>query len=216
MNAAEIISRARANPEKFAELVGIILGDGSLSKYSKINHYRLKVTLDSRESEYIQYVMNLLYDLFDIMPKLKIRTDENTADLMIFNRAIITSLNEDFGLAWSPKWNRAIIPDFCLNSQLDIHVLRGYFDTDGCVVLTNNNGTPYVRLEMKISPSPMQKQFIEILKKYLFRFGVYNIGDGKVRIQLNGKQQLIKWINLISFHNQRHLTKVRNYLQLYS
>jgi len=36
----------------------------------------------------------------------------------------------------------------------------------------------------------------------------YQIGKGKVRIQMNGKKQLTKWIEEIGFSNQRHLDKI--------
>ena len=90
--------------------------------------------------------------------------------------------------------------------------MRGYFDTDGCVVTANNNGICYPRLEMKVCPSPMQKQFVEILKKHNFRFGVYNIGKGKVRIQLNGKAQLTKWVRLVGFSNKKHADKIKRFM----
>ena len=101
--------------------------------------------------------------------------------------------------------------------HLEKYVLRGYFDTDGSVVITNNNGTLYPRLEMKISPSPMQQQFIDILEQFNFRFGVYDIGKGKVRIQMNGLECLNNWFTTIGFSNRKHGDKTikllhKNYL----
>ena len=90
--------------------------------------------------------------------------------------------------------------------------LRGYFYTDGCLVTANNNGILYPKLEMKICPSPMQKQFISILNKYSFRLGIYKIGKNKVRIQLNGLTQLEKWNNLVGFSNNKHLAKLERFV----
>ena len=45
---------------------------------------------------------------------------------------------------------------------------------------------------MKIYSFPMQEQFINILNKFDFKFGAYNIGKEKVRIQMNGKNELKK------------------------
>jgi hypothetical protein len=58
----------------------------------------------------------------------------------------------------------------------------------------------------------MQKQFIQILNKYSFNFGAYSIGKGEVRIQMNGKRQLAKWISLVGFHNQKHLKKAMRFV----
>ena len=201
----------KINTEKLAELVGILLGDGYLSSSTN----RVKISFNSKDDvEYISYVNNLLVELFDVKPILKQRVNENTAELYIFKRDIIRFLINNVGMKVSPKWNNAVIPSQFLSSKLDLQVLRGYFDTDGCLVTANNNGTIYPRLEMKVSPSPMQKQFIAILKKYKFSFGVYQIGDGKVRIQLNGKPQLEKWIKSVGFSNQKHIDKISRFIEV--
>ncbi|MBI2135840.1 hypothetical protein HYU06_02100 [Candidatus Woesearchaeota archaeon] len=203
------------NDIKLAEMIGILLGDGSLSlkenNPKSIN--RLQITLNSRDDlEYISYVKTLLHELLGIQPHLKFRKNENAADLRIYRKEIINFLIKNIGLKLSPKWERAVIPAKFLENNLDTYVIRGYFDTDGSLVTTNNNGTIYPRLEMKVCPSPMQNQFIQILKKYNFKFGVYNIGKGKVRIQLNGKEQLKKWLCIIGSSNQKHLDKVKRFI----
>jgi hypothetical protein len=183
------------NKNDFAEFVGIMLGDGCLS------HNRIQITLDSRNREYINYVCKLLRNLFDVNVITSFRKNENTCDVRVFNKKLIKILLEEKSLILSPKWGRAKIPRSIFETDLIIDALRGYFDTDGCVTITNNNGTIYPRIEMKVCPSPMQSQFIEGLKRYGFRFGVYQIGKGKVRIQLNGKVQLYKWFKLIGSKN---------------
>ena len=58
----------------------------------------------------------------------------------------------------------------------------------------------------------MQSQFIAILNKYGFKFGAYQIGKGKVRIQLNGKGQLENWIKLVVFSNQKNIDKIKRFI----
>ncbi len=200
---------------KLAEFVGILLGDGSLGIYEcksngKIKlQYRVKVTLNSiDDKEYVQYVERLIFQLFGLMPIKKFKKNEKVCELLIFRKDILSFLIQKVGLRLAPKWKRAIIPSRYLGSRLELNVLRGYFDTDGSVVITKNNGILYPRLEMKVSPSPMQKQIIKILERRKFRFGVYSIGKGKVRIQLNGISQLRKWIKEIGFKNPKHLKKI--------
>jgi len=142
---------------KLAELIGIILGDGYIKKNKEI-----KISFNSKDDlNYIYYVRNLIYDLFDYKTPLNFRKNENTADLRITKRFVVNYFLEE-GLKESPKWNKAKIPNKYL--KYEKLVLKGLFDTDGCLVRANNNGTLYPRLELKICPCPMQKQVIKINK----------------------------------------------------
>lgn len=188
-----------------AEFVGIMLGDGYLS-FPK--QPRIKIAFNSVvDRDYFNLVYQLLSDLFKTKVIKEHRRNENTSNLYMFNRGVIRFIINDVGLVPSPKWNRAEIPQWVFKENLETSVVRGYFDTDGSVIITNNNGIVYPRLEMKISPSPMQNQFVAILQKYEFKFGAYPIGKGKVRIQLNGKKELEKWNRIIGFNNPKHQRK---------
>lgn len=199
-----------------AEFIGIILGDGSLGIYKckfngkiKIQH-KLQITCHSIDDlEYLNYIKSLFKKLFGVNFHQSFRKDERACDLRIFRREIVKFFINSLNMSLAPKWGRARIPKIFTNKDLKKDVLRGYFDTDGSVVITNNNGTIYPRLEFKICPSPMQNQFIQILNDLGFNFGVYKIGRGKVRIQINGKKELLKWIRKIGFRNPKHIGKVK-------
>ncbi len=201
---------------QIAELIGILLGDGSLSlrEYNPTSINRLKITLNSKDDlEYVSYVTSLLECLFKTKPLVRFRSNENTVDILIFKKEVIKYVIEELGLKLSPKWNNAIIPQSYNSKELGLFVIRGYFDTDGCLVTTNNNGIIYPRLEMKVCPSPMQCQFIQLLKNYDFNIGVYQIGRGEVRIQMNGKKELHKWVKLIGFSNPKHSKKLVRFIR---
>jgi len=51
------------------------------------------------------------------------------------------------------------------------------------------------------------------LRNYGFRFGVYDIGKGKVRIQMNGVSQLKEWYEIIGFNNPKHKLKAEKFLK---
>ncbi len=194
---------------KSAELVGILLGDGSLGIYESekySTYYAVKISFDSREQDYTKYVKNLLIETLNEKPIQKKCKDSNGLDLFIFKKDIVLMLLK-FGLKKAPKWERANIPSVFLNKKYGRYILRGYCDTDGTVALTNNNGYLYPRVEMKVSPSPMQKQLLYLLGLYSFHYGAYQIGKGKIRIQLNGRKLLQKWKKEIGFSNIKHKKK---------
>ena len=205
--------------ERLAEFTGLMLGDGSIGEYKckkgdgTSNLQRsVNITISSEEKEFGDYIQGLVKELFNIKMNRRVKNKENVLELRTFRKDLFNFVTKDLGLKKSPKWDRASIPEIYLNNELENAVLRGYFDTDGSVVLTDNNGTLYPRLEMKISPSPMQKQFEQILDRRKFRFGSYDIGKGKKRIQMNGKTQLKKWQREIGFSNNKHLEKAEKVL----
>jgi len=196
------------NSNKIAELIGILLGDGYIS-YPK--NPRVKISFNSIvDIEYLQHVKKLIESKFMVNVIVKHRKNENTSNLYVFKRKFIDYLLNDLELKPSPKWNRALIPKWV---TYKLYVLRGLFDTDGCVVRTMNNGLLYPRLELKLCPSPMQKQVIEILSKTNLSFGVYDIGKGEVRIQMNGKKNLFMWYDTVGFSNIKHTRKMKQFIQ---
>lgn len=198
-----------------AELVGILLGDGMIGRYKcdrgggtySVQHC-VKVTLSSEETGYQGYIEGMFKEIFGIEPSCSKRKNESAYDIRCFQKELFEFLVDEVGLKKSPKWQRAQIPEFFLSQEnLARNVLRGYFDTDGSVVLTNNNGTLYPRLEMKICPSPMQNQLTDILDDLDFRYGAYEIGEGKIRVQMNGKTQLAKFKDEVGMMNSKHISK---------
>lgn len=192
-----------------AELVGILLGDGCISVYNKNGkiHRRVKISLNAEdEKEYAEYVANLMERVLGKRPRLFFRPNEKTLDLLLFRKADIEYLT-GIGMMTSPKAYRAKMPDQLVESALSLYTLRGYFDTDGCIAIVNNNGTVYPRLEMKVCQSPMLEQFVRILKRYGFKFGVYRLDKKMYRIQMNGPAQLKRWAELVGFSNPKNLRR---------
>ncbi|MFB6099947.1 MAG: hypothetical protein ABEK16_01615 [Candidatus Nanohalobium sp.] len=205
------------NPD-LAEFVGIMLGDGSIGRYecsrgdsSSSEQFVVKVTISKDESDYEDYIFDLFEKLFAIEPISYRKKNENTLDIRCFNPDLFDFMTGQVGLKTAPKKDRALIPERYMTEELRKEVLRGYFDTDGSLVLTDNNGYLYPRLEMKISRSPMQEQFVQLIEDEGFRFGNYELENGKIRIQMNGEEQLQKWVEEVGFSNQRHLDKLERF-----
>ena len=204
--------------EKIAEFIGIMLGDGSIGIYdtkvgNKIKkHYVVKVTLDSRNKKYISYVSNLMKEILDVEPKLHFKKKENAADIRIFRREKVNYVLNEIGLKISPKWNKMEIPDKFMKEKLYPHILRGLFDTDGSVTRFNNNGILYPRIEIKICPSPAQKQFMNILNKLGIHYKIQKLDRGEIRVRISGKNELEKWFNVIGSSNELYIQKAEQFL----
>lgn len=90
--------------------------------------------------------------------------------------------------------------------------MKGLFDTDDSVTIFKNNGILYPRIEIKICPSPAQKQFIEILNRLNFKYRIQNLDKGKIRIRISGIKELKKWFELIGSSNIVHIEKANKFL----
>ena len=188
----------RKDDPYLAEFVGIMLGDGSINRTYQ---NRIQITLNKNEKAYREHVVALVRKLFGIEPIVKFRKNENAVDIMIFRKFVIDYLIDDVGLIESPKWNRQVVPEIFMKNDMGRFILRGYFDTDGSVVITDNNGTTYPRIEMKVCPSPMKDSIVKILDDMGFRFGCYSIENGRFRIQMNGRSQASKWLKEVGIMN---------------
>ena len=198
-----------------AEFIGAVLGDGSIGEYEcrrtdgKNSVQKVvKFTISKDEKEYAEHLNQIFEELFDYELIESPRKDENTLDLRCFRSEVFEKVTSDLGLKKSPKKGRAVIPSRYIGTELEYDILRGLFDTDGSLVLTDNNGYLYPRLEIKVSRSPLQDQLKDILDRREFNYGAYNAGSGKLRFQMNGKEQLSKWIETVGFNNQRHISKL--------
>jgi hypothetical protein len=97
------------------------------------------------------------------------------------------------------------------------YIIQGYFATDGCLVLTNNNGTLYPRIEFSSISKPLLQQTLNYLKKNGIKGNLYvshrykNHWNTLYRIQFNGKKSLKKFIEIIGFINPKHQKKLDYY-----
>jgi DNA-binding transcriptional regulator WhiA len=204
--------------ERTAEFVGVMLGNGCIGIYDckfnerRTKQYQLKVTLDSRNKQYTDYVYNLMKEVLEVKPVIYYKKRENTVDIRTFRKEkVLYALNE-IGLKISPKWDRMEIPEKYTQGNFGILVVRGLFDTDGSVTIFNNNGTLYPRIEIRMSPSPAQQQIIELLNKLGFNYKIQKLERGKIKIRLSGKKELQKWFKIIGSSNCRYIHRAKPFL----
>ena len=202
-----------------AEFIGIMLGDGSIGIYNckagnRIKKHRIvKVSLDSRNKQYTEHVFNIMKKVLEVEPKMHYKKKENGVDVCIYRKHVFHYVIENLGLKKSPKWNNMEIPEKYMDNKLACLVLKGLFDTDGCLNIFNNNGIIYPRIEIKMCPSPAQKQVSEILQNLKIRHTIQNLEKGKTRIRISGKKQLGRWFDLIGSSNNIHIKKSEKILK---
>jgi len=116
---------------ELAELVGVLLGDGSIGIYKSWPHgrektqFRIKVTLNSeKDSQYARYVAALFLCVFHRAPIIRKRKSEKALDVYLLGKQNVEFLLAQ-GMSLSPKWGRAVVPERFLRPPLDKLVIRG-------------------------------------------------------------------------------------------
>jgi len=197
------------NPsEELAELIGIILGDGNL--WSKKGYYYIKICGDSeKDKDYLlNYVKPLFEKLFD--KKMNHFFHKNSKELFLSkgSRDIIFTLN-NFGLkAGNKKENNQGIPKWIFKSNKYLkRCIRGLIDTDGCLCPITGRNYYYIWFS-SIIPK-LREDFNKAMTKLNLKNSKWNMGEGRTpETYIGNKKDIQKYIETISFKNQRHLGKL--------
>ena len=115
---------------KFAEFVGIMLGDGGIN-----NPWQATITLNaSKDAEYAHYVFQLIVELFGVVPAVRKRKTSQALVISLASTTIVDFLVSE-GLSRGNKLKNGLeIPHWILRSRsYQVACVRGLVDTDGCL-----------------------------------------------------------------------------------
>ncbi|KKQ36022.1 MAG: hypothetical protein US50_C0001G0024 [Candidatus Nomurabacteria bacterium GW2011_GWB1_37_5] len=198
-------------PEKsteLAEICGILLGDGSITKN------QIRITLNRvTDAEYILYVKNLLNRLFKVTPaiyqyrnkrKLMIR------DVTISRKGLIDYMSSLGLMAGNKVHHQVDIPRWILdNNKYSIACVRGLIDTDGCVFthryIVRGKIYKYKKIAFTNKSKPLLKSVYTILKN----IGLHPRFTTVFDVRLDRIQDVKKYMRIVGTHNNKHLKRYK-------
>lgn len=197
--------------ERLAEFVGIMLGDGGISRG------QITVTLGySTDKEYGKYVIKLIRKLFHYKASTYRSTDKDVLRIRASGVNLVKNLLT-LGLVEGNKIKQQFdIPSWIQQKAEYIRAcIRGMIDTDGCVhrkVRRERNGIEYRSIGITFSSysNPLQISLIKLFNSLGFKVAI----SGKT-IYLCGKEQVRRYVKEIGFSNPKHMTRYQNFLQQY-
>ncbi len=184
--------------EKLAELVGVYLGDGTLTKYF------IRISGDCRyDIPYFKYLSEVIYELFSINPSIRKEKNRNTLYLTILSKNVCSFLNKNFGLRYGHKIkNKTCIPKKILEDEkLSIACFRGLIDTDGSISRRGRRGGQFC-IQFTSHNKELLKQVHEIGKK----IEVFTFGD-KTGSGTNKQENILKFFKIVGSSNLRHIVR---------
>ena len=214
----------RKPSKELAEFIGILAGDGYLNLYAKY-FSMLEIAGDKNlDREYhTNYVSNLINALFNIVPTVYLRKDQNTRYLRLLSKGLISYLIS-IGFKKGRKGNIPV-PNWILDNDVyQLYFIKGLADTDFSLMLMNkpskkNKYYPIVSFTNK------SNNLINQVSKYLNKEGFnVNVSYNDIkkdkrgynytvssRLTLSGRNNLSLWMIKVGFRNIRHLVKYDKY-----
>lgn len=192
----------------FAEVAGIILGDGAISDC------QLRITLSSLvDVEYATFVTSLFRDVFGEKPTLLFRKRSNAIDLTISGVGLIERLGS-FGFIKGDKVKHQVdFPEWIWkNTEFQKACVRGLMDTDGgCYFHRHrNNGLFYRNFGMCFSNESLP--LITSMGRVLTKLGIkFSLAKANTRIYIYSFLEIKKYFDLIGSSNPKNVYKFNSY-----
>ncbi len=189
--------------EQLAEFVGIMLGDGSITKR------QIAVTVHYKDDRtYSFFIKKLMKELFGVQPSWTSRTKRSTI-FVVISRTKLVLFCKSIGLVVGNKIKQQIdIPQW-IYSRISFQkaCMRGLMDTDGCIFSERHKIKGklycYPRLSLVSASAPLRQSVCSILEKLDFSPKIRNNRS----VQLESKEDIIRYFRYIQSHNPKHLQR---------
>lgn len=193
--------------EELAELIGIILGDGSLYFNKSWWIYALKISGNHKERPYIcDFVKPLLDKIFKVDSKIEVKPSE--LFVTVYSKEMILRL-EELGLFRGNKVkNNVGIPLWIKEDKEFLKsCIRGLIDTDGSVFRMSNKDPHLARICFTNKAQNLLTDVREGLLRLGFSPSKIIKGD---QFFISRKLEIRKYAEEIRFNNPKHSQRLSN------
>lgn len=200
--------------EKFCEFYGALMGDGCICKYKDSkNADRFIITISGNkrlDKEYIIHLKESLIKEYNLHSKYYEFPNQNTNRLTITNKELCLILNREFNFPLGKKYPRLRISNKVLKLPWKIkkYVIRGLFDTDGCILANKRESYRYPWVIITSKDIKLLNQIKKLLKEQ--GYSAYITGKD---VCVRGIKNLEKWFKDIGSSNSRNLLKYEYFLK---
>jgi hypothetical protein len=206
--------------EKEALFLGTMLGDGymCISNTKQGPKYFIGICghIEEDRAFLLDIIRPIFFNLSKKLPRIEEQPSESVLRLVIQSKNLLFSLNKEWELPIGKSRTRKIKDEFTNSPSIMKNIIAGFFATDGSLVITNNNGTMYPRIEFQNISEEILHQIKNFLSTLGLNGGLYKMNRKNpdrivYRLQYNGKQNLLKFEKEIGFINPKHKLKFEEF-----
>ena len=198
-----------SNSESLSELLGIMFGDGCLSRSG--GSYTIYISGHKiYDYEYHNKNSTMLFDtVFNKKINIGFRKNENTLFIRFSDREIFNILAK-YGVPIGKKYLHLKLPEICNTDTNFKAFVRGLFNTDGCFVISKQHRDKhyYPRIEISSKSQAFLREILDRLKLLGFYGSVSNKGHDNFRLEIPGNKNLELWLKLIGTNNPTKRNKI--------
>ena len=171
-----------------AELIGVILGDGSIHKYKRTEG--LRIVSNSNNPHFVKRYCEIINQVFNKYPSATKRKGSNAIDIRIYQKY----LSKRLGIPCGSRFNlKSILPSWIgRNRKYTIRYLRGLYEAEGSYSVHLPTST-YKFIFSNSNPHLLNVVFI-LLKKLGF-----NPHKDLKKVQLSRKEETRRIIEFLEF-----------------
>ena len=190
--------------ERQSEILGIMFGDGSMSKVGG----SIQITITGHKVEDEAYLLKHVCPLFEqeFSAKLKVRyrSNEQTMDAYLYSKKIAKVL-AGWGMPRGLKNAGKLQPSTELKEK---EFLRGLFDTDGCIYRKYEK---YKQIQFKGSSPTLMQYAHQILKKQGFSPSQIGKDETRYKFYLCKQIDVNAFFKVIAPANDKHKKRFANF-----
>jgi len=196
------------------ELIGVIIGDGSILYNPKKYQYRLEIFGNATEDyKYFLKLKQFINEISGKEPRMRFRKPGKGLTLYIDNKQFVEYLINKLKLPHGNKTFTVKIPSKFVSWEYSKHIIRGIFESDGCLYFSKSKVheyPTYPRIEIRSSSPELVNQIVTILRKNSFKVQTLNPKIGNTaKVYISGDLMLEKWLEEIGINNPKNLTKFK-------
>lgn len=186
------------NPE-FAELLGIIIGDGEVSRDGEI-----RISFNPNNER--KYIEDRTIQLLENFLKSEVKF-ESKKRLVVYDKALVLNLKEvgiEPGSKFDKNWN--LSENIRSKQDLRKSVLRGIYDTDGTFYYDGQRTSiTFGRFSNK--SKEIVELIEELLEKERIEFNSSQSKDTRWKIRITDTIEITKFFRIIGSSNYKHISR---------